>query len=269
MYGNLLFLKSLQDIGRLIYRLNRSTVRAIQGVVVSIGAPSVWLVIRLLSGYSLKAEMSSNIAVYLYMLFGACFVFAIFGWHVGSQEELLKSQASHDDLTGLYNSRHFSERLSEEIVAIKRHDSIIALVLLDLDHFKRINDEYGHIYGNKVLRTLGLALKAITRANETVYRIGGDEFCIILKPCDWIEAHRAATRFLERIRITVIKSRDQHPVQITASLGIAVTNNSEQLDARKLLGRADKAMYKAKAKGRNRIEPVDYEIQAWRSRLVR
>lgn len=268
MKGKLISFKSFYDVGHHNSLLNRSTIRAIQGVVVSIGAPSVWLGVRLLSGRNLNAELSNNIAVYLYMLFGACFVFALFGWHVGSQEERLKSQALHDDLTGLYNARFFTERLSEEIVALKRRGTLLALILIDLDHFKSINDEYGHVFGNKVLRKFGGTLKTICRASETMYRIGGDEFCIIMPSCGWEEAHAAASRLLAHIHTLTIRSNQSKSVRLTVSLGIAVTSKDEQLNVKDLLRRADKAIYKAKAKGRDRIEPVDFEIRARRSRLV-
>ncbi len=245
--------------------MNRSVVRAFQGIVLSLGAPSVWLIFRLLAGHSFNEELIVNLAVYLYMLFGSCFVFALFGWYVGSKEELLKSQALHDDLTGLYNSRYFSERLQVELAAAARQGTQLALLLIDLDHFKIINDQFGHIVGNQVLQKLGHTLNTISRKNEIAYRIGGDEFGVILTSCDWIGAYGAASRFYENVRATRIESKKHPAIQITASFGIAVSENKALLDANELMSRADKAMYDAKAKGRDRIEPKDIALKSKRS----
>ena len=264
MNGKFNFPKTFRYIAHRMWLLNRSLLRAIQGFVLGFIAPGGWLAIRLLSGHGFKEELSQNFGVYLYVLTGACLVFALFGWYTGSQEERLRSQALHDDLTGLYNTRHFWARLAQELAVVKRHGAWIALVLIDIDHFKQVNDEYGHVVGNKVLQALSKGLKTEGRSGDTIYRIGGDEFCVILPDCEWVGAYTAATRFLDSIRNTAVKSKKYGAIRVTSSLGIAVIGGGEQLSAKEFFREADQAMYGAKAKGRNRIEPVDIEIRARR-----
>jgi len=155
-----------------------------------------------------------------------------------------------DDLTKLFNSRHFFIQLKSEIKRTSRYGNILSLILLDMDNFKKYNDCHGHMEGDKILIRLAHVIRKCIRMTDTVYRYGGDEFMIILPETPGPEAFRVA----ERIRTEFIAERslaaDQR-VEVTLSIGIAeYTFNEDMMD---FIKRADANMYKAKENGRNMV----------------
>lgn len=162
----------------------------------------------------------------------------------------LKDLAMRDGLTGLLNRREFQRLLEQEIDRARRANSQVSVILLDIDHFKKINDSFGHQVGDQVLRQISTLLTEQIRTMDHLARYGGEEFVIITP-----EATRTAERIAERIRTAVAASThlDHHqgPFQITISLGIATCpNHAADHDA--LIRKADEALYRAKQSGRNR-----------------
>lgn len=166
----------------------------------------------------------------------------------------LEKLAITDGLTKLYNLRHFYNQLEVEIGRSNRYGHSLALLLLDIDHFKAYNDTYGHLEGDKVLIKLGQIIKSCLRTMDSGYRYGGEEFTIILPETTGEEANNVA----QRIK-TVVESENFLPEPgkintITISIGVTEYSKDEQLS--EFILRADKAMYKSKAKGRNRISSL-------------
>ncbi|HFD12675.1 MAG TPA: GGDEF domain-containing protein [Crenotrichaceae bacterium] len=159
--------------------------------------------------------------------------------------------AAHTDpLTQLANRRALSEDLRRECILSYRKKTPLSLILIDLDHFKDVNDQYGHTEGDRLLVAVANCLRQSVRACDVVYRYGGEEFLIVLNQTPISGANLIAERIRIRLGNLTDKSLQSRPV--TASLGIASLAKNE--DAQSLLQRADKAMYTAKMMGRNRIE---------------
>jgi len=156
-----------------------------------------------------------------------------------------------DPLTGLFNRRFLEEKLSNELIRAKAHNNYLSIVMADIDHFKRINDAYGHKVGDEVLKALALILRANTRENDTVARYGGEEFVILLSNVSKYDAYRIA----ERIRLEIEDTSFEEigvPEKITVSFGISCFPEDGE-DAIDLLKKADQALYQAKSQGRNRV----------------
>jgi diguanylate cyclase (GGDEF)-like protein/putative nucleotidyltransferase with HDIG domain len=156
--------------------------------------------------------------------------------------------ANTDGLTELYNHRHFHERIDQEIARGSRFGSIFSLVILDLDHFKTFNDNYGHLAGDEVLRRVGKCIESSIRSVDMAFRYGGEEFAIILPGTRLNDAYKAA----ERIRNTIEAKASPGTMPVTASLGIS-TWPIDGMTKEDVIGRADAALYQAKQNGRNRV----------------
>ena len=152
-----------------------------------------------------------------------------------------------DELTNLYNRRHFDERLKQEIGRHGRYRGIFSLILLDLDHFKDYNDGYGHTSGDKLLKKISRILKKAIRDTDMAFRYGGDEFAIILPQ----SATNDSLKVAERIREKIVAEMKSQQIKITASLGLA-TWPSDGITPNELLNASDKALYYAKRTGSNR-----------------
>ena len=160
--------------------------------------------------------------------------------------DALNHLAAIDGLTGVKNRRAFGEALDHEIAATRRSARPLSLILLDVDHFKAFNDEFGHPEGDGVLRAVAATITASARANDTVARYGGEEFVVVLPDTDAETAEHVA----ERIR-QAVEGRGWPLRPITVSLGVATTEGGP-FDGAWLTERADRALYVSKAKGRNR-----------------
>ena len=159
--------------------------------------------------------------------------------------------ATQDALTELYNRRHFIELMEKEMARAMRHHRPLALCIVDVDLFKPVNDRYGHISGDEVLRQIAAIMRRYVRSDDIAARIGGEEFAVLLPECD----AGAAYGFAERLRIAIaaaVFSPGGEPQQITVSIGIAAL--SPDRDTRnRLMAAADSALYRAKKEGRNRV----------------
>lgn len=174
-------------------------------------------------------------------------------------ERHLQYIAQHDALTGLPNRLLLTDRLSQAIVRARRASDMLAILYLDLDNFKPINDDYGHEFGDQVLIEVSRRLVRSLRASDTVARIGGDEFVVLLAGIpDAEECEFTSHRLLEAISRPMVL--DGHSLTLTASIGIALYPENQQDDADILLRYADQAMYLAKSAGRSQF--VFYEFYA-------
>ena len=162
--------------------------------------------------------------------------------------------AVNDPLTDLYNRRHFCEMVDKEIGRALRHGRPLALCIIDVDLFKPVNDRYGHISGDEVLRRIGALVRVHARGEDVAARIGGEEFALLLPECDLDDAGALAERLRAAVAAEVFAPGGE-PQRITISIGIA--GLAAGRDSRgPLMGAADKALYRAKSEGRNcvRIE---------------
>ncbi len=169
-----------------------------------------------------------------------------------TSNDRLRVLSSTDPLTGLYNRRHFMGVLEREFERTDRYGTPLSFVMFDIDHFKRLNDTFGHQAGDDVLRELGRVVREAVRASDVAGRYGGEEFCVLL-PHTEVEG---AAEFARRLRLTV----ENHPfpaqgetLRVTASFGVAACPSAAVQRAQDLIGVADEALYQAKSEGRNRV----------------
>jgi two-component system, cell cycle response regulator len=161
----------------------------------------------------------------------------------------LAESAVQDSLTGVYNRRHLEDRLAAELAAAQRHQRPVAVLLIDVDHFKRVNDRFGHLAGDEALRMMAFVLRGAVRKEDVLGRFGGEEFVVVLPDTD----PDGAAAVAEDLRAAIAErpiSLDRRSVELTISAGWAMWEG-ESLE--RLLGRADDALYAAKAAGRNRV----------------
>jgi two-component system cell cycle response regulator len=165
-------------------------------------------------------------------------------------EELYESSV-RDPLTGAFNRRHFAERLESELAYAKRHNAQLSLLLLDIDYFKKINDQYGHLEGDRVLRELTWACHAQLRTEDMFARYGGEEFAVLLRGVPLVGAVRAAERLRAAIAERVFLGEPSFPVSV--SIGCASVSCVEDASAGGLIHIADQRLYEAKQAGRGRV----------------
>lgn len=170
------------------------------------------------------------------------------------QLRLVSLQAMSDPLTGLYNRRNFEARLLEASAHAQRVEKTFSVLLLDLDHFKTINDTHGHLDGDRVLVHFANAIHAVMRADDVAFRYGGDEFVLLLAACDADRAVDVADRLRKWLSESPFRFTDGSDQVIAFSAGAAAAEPNEDYLGDLLVGRADIALYRAKAAGGNRVE---------------
>ncbi|MGM0554681.1 MAG: GGDEF domain-containing protein [Pseudomonadota bacterium] len=208
-----------------------------------------------------------DLLVPLIFLLGGCFVCTTVNLTYSSIEDIrrmsrLEQESITDPLTGLFNRRQMARRLDEEIHRARRYHHPLSLVMLDLDHFKPINDRLGHLTGDYILQMIGQRISGVLRQSDLAARFGGEEFVIIAPHSDL----QGALDLAEKLRQTVaempiiLEGQEHIPpcapdeLQVTVSAGLASLNHDTGArdDGETLLARADDALYRAKAGGRNR-----------------
>jgi diguanylate cyclase (GGDEF)-like protein len=169
-------------------------------------------------------------------------------------ESLIRDR-DRDYLTGLKNRRFFERVLTRELELAWKFRVPVTVVILDVDDFKQINDTHGHSLGDRVLRDLSAILKEEVRATDTVARIGGEEFAMLLSGSGMRQSEKTLERIRERIVWAAISGgEDEEVINFTASFGAATYRGIGQMDGDSIFDFADKALYRAKEKGKNRVE---------------
>ncbi len=169
-----------------------------------------------------------------------------------NREALLKNQATRDPLTSLYNRRYFEEEVLKRIVKAKSTNEPFSVLMIDADHFKNVNDTYGHKTGDKVLIELASTCERALRDVDIVARYGGEEFVVFLSGVNAQKGKIVADRLRETISEAVVHSEEGKEVKFTVSIGVSSYEISDNIDT--LIKTADEALYKAKENGRNRVE---------------
>lgn len=174
--------------------------------------------------------------------------------------ERLKRQGLTDTLTGVNNRRFFDQRLSEELERAAREAISLTCLLLDVDHFKAVNDNYGHQAGDHVLREVAALIRAQLRGSDVLSRYGGEEFSALLARSGAVEAGEVAERIRHNIAAHVFETPEGQPFHVTISIGVATYNPARyrggKIQGSVLVGHADRALYDAKAGGRNKVVVV-------------
>ncbi len=162
-------------------------------------------------------------------------------------------RASHDPLTGLWNRGAIMEILAKEMARGNRQGSSTGVILADIDHFKRINDQYGHLAGDGVLKDFAVKIGSAVRPYDSVGRYGGEEFIVVLPDCDSLVAAGIAERMRRALEEEALET-SEGSINVTISLGVASAVGDKQEITDDLIRRADEALYRAKSLGRNRVE---------------
>jgi diguanylate cyclase (GGDEF)-like protein/PAS domain S-box-containing protein len=173
-------------------------------------------------------------------------------------EQLLLKLATTDPLTGLYNRRHYFELAEQEVARSKRYGHPLACIMFDIDYFKRINDSYGHLFGDRVLKAMVWRCRETIRQVDIFARYGGDEYIILLPETGLQCSKQLADRLCSGFQNRPLKI-DEREISITLSMGVASMLGNDGLALDTLLNRADKALYDAKEKGRNQVSAWEAE----------
>ncbi|MGI8774503.1 MAG: GGDEF domain-containing protein [Actinomycetota bacterium] len=239
--------------------MSLSARRSLQGIFLAMGAPLGWLSLRMLDGHTLSGELTARPSLYLYLLLPTAIVFSAFGAVLGLHEERLRranlrlnDDALTDELTTMKNLRYFRARLDEEYAVSQREQSWLALLMIDLDHFKQVNDRYGHPEGDRLLRAVGVAISSVVRHGETAARVGGEEFALLLPGASGEEAVAAAERVRSAVAAVQLHLSHGLLITITVSVGCASTSDLGDIEPAELYRAADEALYEAKRLGRDR-----------------
>ena len=163
------------------------------------------------------------------------------------QQSRLRAQLLSDPLTGLLNRHLLEETVERAIARFDRDGTPATLLVLDIDHFKQVNDQFGHAAGDEVLRGIGALLRRRLRASDTAFRLGGEEFLVLLHGADRVGARRLSEALLAELRATPFLSGRR----VSASIGMATL--ARERDARSWIAHADEALYEAKRTGRDRV----------------
>jgi two-component system, cell cycle response regulator len=211
------------------------------------------LVFQSVDRFRFTRELASDFLAHLGIVAAICLENAV------NRARLVRSGLT-DFLTGFHNRRYLHARLCEELARAQRDHHPIACLMIDVDHFKRINDHHGHLAGDAVLREVAKRIDHEMRLSDTGARFGGDEFAIVLPHGTLADGERVAARVLEAVRGKPITVGDQHSETVTLSIGVAAAapNSQEIRDfrpmAERLIAEADAALYRAKSAGRNRVD---------------
>jgi len=238
------------------------------------------IVLLFLGDSPLSATMSGMVALFLLMLTTTAWrsnqlIIESLRRHYAREraEATLRFQVYHDSLTGLPNRRLLVDRLEQEVARCKRHHYMAAVLFIDIDRFKTINDSLGHVAGDALLREIATRLRASVRKEDTAARLGGDEFVVVLPELgsDEVPVARKAGRLARKIAHILSESYlvDERALHVTSSIGIALCPVDGDTDANEILKQADIAMYRAKELGRNTIQFYQPDMQiAINKRLV-
>lgn len=239
---------------------------ALGGALLSLGAPAGWYALQRLG---LPTHLSPML--YAYLILSPMVVMTAAAAFLGDALDRARARAARleevnrryqemattDPLTGMRNRRYFQDRLREECARTDRTYQPFSLIVLDLDHFKDVNDAHGHPVGDEMLAHVAHLISGSVRSCDVACRVGGDEFAVLCPGARGEEARRVAERVRRALEETPLSLRDRQEASLTASLGIAVREPDGGTED--LVRQADMALYRAKAAGRNRVEVAQEE----------
>lgn len=215
------------------------------------------------ASYSLQLIFGSGVLLATAAVFGIFFIYPLIRQQVreegklramtvslSARSETLEHAALTDALTGMQNRRYFDDALKEYLQEFQRIQKPVGLLILDLDHFKQVNDTHGHDVGDEVLRAVSNCLRDFTRFHDVVARLGGEEFAVVAPNMDSDMLIKLAERIRKAIASLVVQSGNIR-LRVTASIGMAVWDGKETAD--EFYRRADRMLYEAKRLGRNRV----------------
>ena len=234
------------------------------GFFLAIGAPGGLLLMRSLARAELgdwawmANELATRALTYGYVAASTAIMFVGLGIIIGANEDLLQRASLTDPLTGLANRRHFDRRLREELARVDRYNQPLALMLLDLDGLKSVNDARGHEAGDNALRAVARTLQKTCRSTDLAVRIGGDEFIVLAPNITEGEARTLADRIRKTLNVEASWVSTQLP-PLTLSMGIADTRSVRELQPERLYTAADQALYQAKQRGKDRVVLAEVE----------
>lgn len=241
-------IRLLADIGRVNTVAILTTVAALASVAVTA------TVVLILNAFGLDIRfgiaMAFALAIPLAVTPPIGLVLIGLLFKVFRSEQEMRTLASYDTLTGLLSRHAFFESANSHVSLANRNKSEFVVLVMDLDHFKSINDHFGHPAGDAVLRLFGDVVNSVARRSDVVGRIGGEEFAMILPSTSTASALEFSNRLHKAIRQAVLKYGDSI-IRYTASMGLASSTSENENDLEELLARADKALYEAKRNGRN------------------
>src|SRR4051812_48326988 len=196
------------------------------------------------------------------------FKFSIADEMEAAVQRKLVEAALRDPLTGLYSRRHFQDRFAAEVAVAHRHGRPLSLLLVDVDHFKGVNDRHGHLAGDEVLKTVARALTPGIRIEDILARFGGEEFVVLAREADATAATALAERLRQLVEVaqTRWESGDDVPIGISVTVSIGVAQLAPDQNERDLFQNADGAAYEAKKQGRNRVVLAEPPPSSRRSR---
>ncbi|MFO1336944.1 MAG: GGDEF domain-containing protein [Burkholderiaceae bacterium] len=258
---SLLFAVPLLPCVRMIARHGWHAERSLRSVVFTFSLCIVALAVRAVHAWARPQDYTdlmqasfgqgATFLMAFIALLGAGWGFVLAGYErTASQLEVL---ATHDGLTGCVNRRTADTLLSHALARGQREGSPVALVLIDLDHFKQINDHHGHHTGDEALRLFADTVRGRLRVSDVFGRWGGEEFGLILPATDGPGALRLAEAVRAAVEALDLRSTDGQPVPLRISAGVAVAASNSALSSARLYALADRALYEAKAAGRNRV----------------
>lgn len=228
------------------------TQRATQAFLLGMGAPLGWYCLSHILQLAVT-DPYYEVALYLYITVGSVLAMVCFALRISKGEEQYAKMSLLDPLTELYNSRYLHTRADQEVALFKRTGQNMALIMADIDHFKYVNDQYGHSVGDIVLQQVAKVMQNTTRKIDVVARVGGEEFTMLLPDSTTKGAMVLAERIRERIASTPIVLPDGRTINVKISLGVSSTEEFSPDVFTELYESADNALYRAKRDGRNRV----------------
>lgn len=215
----------------------------------------VILISHLILNFNRRMNVTVKFHVLLGILYPLAFVFMVLMFNdlikINKQRKLLEQEATMDGMTGLYNFRFFDNSLKQILASAVKRSKMLSVAIIDIDYFKKINDTFGHLAGDEVLRQLGQVIRHSLRPFDIAARYGGEEFAAILPDCDAVNAIVVG----ERIRCNIenkVFNFEGHKLKITVSVGVTTFPEYAQNDD-ELIKQSDKALYSAKTTGRNKV----------------
>lgn len=225
-----------------------------------VGRAGYLLLTRAISG-SFDQHAMQILAFLTAMVFSFLLTMALVLMVFRSREIHLREVARRDSLTGLRNRYALNEISHREMSLAQRHEFPLSVISIDLDHFKHINDRHGHACGDQVLKQTAIELSDEFRDSDLLFRVGGEEFLVLLPLTGLDEARTAAERVRQRLATTTLRGKGGEPLQVTASLGVAEIDPGHE-DWDSALQRVDLALYRAKESGRNQVVSSSPQQQA-------